>query len=153
MKHLEILKKWEAKWIISWKLDRLTRNPVDTWTIQFMLQNWTINKIISNDREYSALDAWLLFSVETWMSNQFILTDKLQVPQKSFDEKPKTKHLVVSINDYGFIGFRDFETNEVIFELFTNEIELLYQASKIERKLTIEDKKLWYLVLTASTLI
>lgn len=73
------LQKWEARWVISWKLDRLTRNPVDTWTIQFMLQNWTLDKIITNDREYTPLDAWLLFSVETWMSNQFILDLKKSV--------------------------------------------------------------------------
>jgi len=70
---IERLNKKEARWIIAWKLDRLTRNPIDTWTIQFMLQNWTLDKIITNDREYNPVDAWLLFSVETWMSNQFIL--------------------------------------------------------------------------------
>ena len=71
--------KWEAKWIISWKLDRITRNPVDTWTIQYMLQTWKIDKIITNDREYNPVDSWLLFSVETWMSNQFILDLKKNV--------------------------------------------------------------------------
>lgn len=35
---VERLKNWEAEWIISWKLDRLTRNPIDTWSIQYMLQ-------------------------------------------------------------------------------------------------------------------
>ena len=38
----------EARWIISWKLDRITRNPVDTGTIQFMLQNGQLDKIITN---------------------------------------------------------------------------------------------------------
>ena len=73
------VQNWEARWIISWKLDRLTRNPVDTGTIQFMLQNWELDRIITNDREYNPIDAWLLFSVETWMSNQFILDLKKNV--------------------------------------------------------------------------
>ena len=70
---VERIKAGEANGIIAWKLDRLTRNPVDTWTIQYMLQDWVLNKIITNDREYNPVDAWLLFSVETWMSNQFIM--------------------------------------------------------------------------------
>ncbi len=70
---IERIKKWEANWIISWKLDRLTRNPIDTWTIQYMLQTWELDIISTNDRDYFPVDSWLLFSVETWMANQYIL--------------------------------------------------------------------------------
>lgn len=73
------IKDWEANWIISWKLDRLSRNPIDTWTIQYMLQTWVLYKIITNDRDYNPEDAWLLMSVETWMANQFILDLKKNV--------------------------------------------------------------------------
>lgn len=73
------INKGEARGIIAWKLDRLTRNPIDTWTIQYMLQNGTLDKIITNDRDYNPVDAWLLFSVESWMSNQFILDLKKNV--------------------------------------------------------------------------
>jgi site-specific DNA recombinase len=59
--------------ILCWKLDRLTRNPVDTGTIQFMLQRGKIEKIVTSDREYHPGDSGLLFSVETGMANQFIL--------------------------------------------------------------------------------
>lgn len=59
--------------ILCWKLDRLTRNPVDTGTIQYMLQRGKLSKIITSDREYHPVDAGLLFSVETGMANQFIL--------------------------------------------------------------------------------
>jgi len=63
----------EANWIISWKLDRISRNPIDSWNIQYMLQIWKLNRVITNDREYNPIDAWLLMSVENWMSNQFLL--------------------------------------------------------------------------------
>lgn len=76
---VERINKWEASGIISWKLDRLTRNPIDTGTIQFMLQNGQVESIITNDREYNPVDAWLLFSVETGMSNQFLLDLKKNV--------------------------------------------------------------------------
>lgn len=70
---IDRIEKWEVRWVIAWKLDRLTRNPIDTWKIQFMLQNWQMDKVITNDREYSPVDAWLLFSVESWMANQYII--------------------------------------------------------------------------------
>ena len=59
--------------ILCWKLNRLTRNPVDTGTLQYMLQRGRITKIITNEREYQLADSGLLFSVETGMANQFIL--------------------------------------------------------------------------------
>lgn len=59
--------------ILCWKLDRLTRNPVDTGTLQYMLQRGKIATIVTSDREYRPVDAGLLFSVETGMANQYIL--------------------------------------------------------------------------------
>lgn len=70
---IERLQKWEATWIVSRALDRLTRNPIDTWTIQFMLQRHKISKIITNNRDYCPDDSGLIMSVETWMANQYIL--------------------------------------------------------------------------------
>jgi site-specific DNA recombinase len=67
---IERIEKWEAKWILCWKLNRLSRNPVDTWQIQWMLQKWVIEKIITSEREYLPIDSWLIFSVETWIANQ-----------------------------------------------------------------------------------
>jgi len=73
------IKQWEVRWVIAWKIDRLSRNPIDTWEIQFMLQNGTLDKVITSDREYFPYDAWLLFSVESWMANQYIIDLKKNV--------------------------------------------------------------------------
>lgn len=70
---LEKIKKWEAEWIIAWKLDRLSRNPLDSWNLQYMLQINQFKVIYTNDREYTIFDSWLLMSVENGMSNQFLL--------------------------------------------------------------------------------
>lgn len=67
------LEKREAEWVIAWKFDRISRNPIDTWIIQFMLQNGKLQKIITSDREYTPIDAGLLLSVESWMANQYII--------------------------------------------------------------------------------
>ncbi len=76
---IQRINNWEAKGIIAWKLDRLSRNPIDSWTIQYMLQSWILDKVITNDKEYNPIDAWLLMSVENWMSNQFIIDLKKNV--------------------------------------------------------------------------
>ncbi len=73
------INNWEAKGIIAWKLDRLSRNPIDSWAIQYMLQMGQLETVITNDREYSECDAWLLMSVENGMSNQFIIDLKKNV--------------------------------------------------------------------------
>lgn len=73
------INQWKATGIITWKLDRLSRNPIDTGSVQYMLQTGKINRIITNDREYNPVDAGLLMSVETWMANQYILDLKKNV--------------------------------------------------------------------------
>jgi len=70
---MQYIKDGNADSIVAWKLDRLTRNPVDTGLIQFMLQKGKIKSIITSDREYLPQDAGLLFSVETGNANQFIM--------------------------------------------------------------------------------
>lgn len=72
-KMIALLYEWKADGIIAWKLDRLSRNPIDTGTVQYMLQNGTLQKIITSDREYHPVDAGLLMSVETGMANQYII--------------------------------------------------------------------------------
>ena len=67
------IEKGYIDWILCWKLDRLSRNPIDTGTIQYMLQRQKIHRVITSDRVYFPEDSWLLFSVETGMANQYIL--------------------------------------------------------------------------------
>jgi len=73
------IRNWEADGIITWKLDRLSRNPIDSWMLQYMLQTWELSIIITSDRDYIDTDSWLLFSVESWIWNQYILDLKKNV--------------------------------------------------------------------------
>ena len=70
---MEMIRDKKADSIICWKLDRLTRNPVDTGLIQYSLQKELLKSIVTSDREYLPQDAGLLFSVETGNANQFIM--------------------------------------------------------------------------------
>lgn len=70
---IERIHNGEAQGILTWKLDRLARNPIDGGNIIWMLQNGIIQKIVTNDREYFPHDNVLMMSVEFGMANQFIL--------------------------------------------------------------------------------
>jgi len=63
----------EASGILCWSLDRLTRNPVDSGTIQWMLQKGIIKEILTPNKSYTHQDSGLIMSVMAGMGNQFIL--------------------------------------------------------------------------------
>ena len=69
MKRIE---KGEAQGIICWKIDRLSRNPVDSGRISWLLQQNIIQKIITHDKIYLPQDNVLVMSVEFGMANQYI---------------------------------------------------------------------------------
>src|SRR3989344_2118185 len=76
---LERIKKSEANGIICWNLNRLSRNPVDSGKLQWMLQQGLIQSILTPSREYKPSDNAIIFSVESGSANQFILDMKVGV--------------------------------------------------------------------------
>jgi DNA invertase Pin-like site-specific DNA recombinase len=58
--------------ILSWKLDRLSRNSADSGRLQWLVQSGVIKVIRTAEREYTPQTSALLMSVETGMSTQFI---------------------------------------------------------------------------------
>ena len=76
---LERIKKGEANGIICWNLNRLSRNPVDSGKLQWMLQQGLIQSILTPTREYRPTDNAIIFSVESGGANQFILDLKVGV--------------------------------------------------------------------------
>jgi site-specific DNA recombinase len=63
----------EADGILCWQINRLSRNPIDSALVQWLLQQGTLKSIQTYDREYRPEDNTLLFSVESGMANQFII--------------------------------------------------------------------------------
>ncbi|PIR17675.1 MAG: hypothetical protein COV46_03180 [Deltaproteobacteria bacterium CG11_big_fil_rev_8_21_14_0_20_49_13] len=73
MKMMQRIEAGEADGILAWQLNRLSRNPVDSGTLGWFLQQGTIQSIQTTEREYLPDDNVLLFSVESGMANQYIL--------------------------------------------------------------------------------
>jgi site-specific DNA recombinase len=86
---INALKKGLSKIVLTWKIDRLTRNPEESGIIQGMLQRGQIEKIITSDRTYYPEDNALLFSLEGAMANQYVrdLSKNVKRGMKSKVEK------------------------------------------------------------------
>ncbi len=63
----------EADGILCWHLNRLTRNPIDSGKLSWLLQQGIIKSIQTIERQYLPSDNVLLFNVETGQANQYIL--------------------------------------------------------------------------------
>jgi len=70
---LKRIEQGEANGILVWHLNRLSRNPVDSGTLGWMLQQGVLQSIQTVERQYLPDDNVLLFSVETGMANQYII--------------------------------------------------------------------------------
>lgn len=67
------IEKGEADGILCWQINRLSRNPIDSGRLSWLLQQGIIKSIQSIDRQYLPDDNVILFNVESGTANQFIL--------------------------------------------------------------------------------
>lgn len=67
------IERGEADGILCWKIDRLTRNPVDGGKIQWALQQGKIKSIQTWEKEYLPNDNAILLAIENSISNQYII--------------------------------------------------------------------------------
>lgn len=63
----------EADGILCWHLNRLSRNPIDSGKLSWLLQQRILKSIQTIERQYLPDDNVLLFNVESGMANQYIL--------------------------------------------------------------------------------
>lgn len=71
----EMIKKvhaGEVTSILTWKIDRLSRNPIENGQISWLLQQGIIKEIVTPDRTYVPQDNVLLYMVEGAMANQYL---------------------------------------------------------------------------------
>ena len=69
---IEMITRGEADAILCWKIDRLTRNPVDGGQIQWLLQKGLIGCIKTFEKDYYPSDNVLLMSIEQAMATQYV---------------------------------------------------------------------------------
>ncbi len=72
-KMLQAIESGEADGILCWQINRLSRNPIDSARVQWLLQRNILKSIQTIDREYLPSDNVLLFNVESGIANQYII--------------------------------------------------------------------------------
>ena len=70
---MKLFSKWKADCIVTWKLNRIARNPVDEWTIKWSIQSWVIKAIYTEWEVFKTGDNVLIMWMHFWMSTQYIL--------------------------------------------------------------------------------
>ena len=70
---MQRIENGEADGILCWQINRLSRNPIDSGKLSWLLQRGILKSIQTIDRQYLPDDNVLLFSVESGSANQFIL--------------------------------------------------------------------------------
>jgi DNA invertase Pin-like site-specific DNA recombinase len=70
---LDRIEQGEANGILCWQINRLSRNPVDSGRVQWLLQRGVIRSIQTIDGEKKPTDNAVVWSVEAGVANQFIL--------------------------------------------------------------------------------
>ena len=70
---IDHIKAGKANGILCWQLNRLSRNPVDSGELQWLLQEEILQSIRAYDREYLPSDNAVIMSVESSVANQFII--------------------------------------------------------------------------------
>ncbi len=70
---MQLIENGEADGILCWHLNRLSRNPIDSGKLSWLLQQRILKSIQTIERQYLPDDNVLLFNVESGMANQYIL--------------------------------------------------------------------------------
>lgn len=70
-KLIQDIQAGEVDTLITYKMDRLSRNPVDEGTLKYLLQKGILKMILATDRKFLPDDHTLIWSVEFGMANQY----------------------------------------------------------------------------------
>lgn len=113
---LSRIEKGEADGILCWNINRLSRNPIDSGRLSWLLQRGVIKSIRTIEREYRPEDNVLLLAVESGVANQYIIDLRKAVarglrgrvergwwygkPPPGYRTNPETKEIVIEPTEF-----------------------------------------------------
>jgi DNA invertase Pin-like site-specific DNA recombinase len=130
---LKRIQKGEAQGILTWKLNRLARNPIDGGQISWMLQQNIIKHIQTFEREYNPADNVLLMQVEFGMANQYVKDLSIDVKRGMRQKAERGWNPCVNL-PIGYVHNHNYQLGA---------IEIIPDKNRFNKV-----KKLWDLVLT-----
>ncbi len=135
--------------IVTWAFNRLSRNPIESAFLQWMLQEKVIAEIRTYDRTYLPDDNALLINVESGFANQFIL-DLKKNTQRGIDRKYtlgwKPNLAPIGYKNVGETkGEKTIEVDEVRFDLVRKMWDMMLTGTYTpDQILTIASEE-WHL--------
>ncbi len=108
---IQRIENGDANGILCWQINRLSRNPIDSGKLSWLLQQGILKSIQTIDRQYLPGDNVLIFSVESGVANQFIL-----------DLSKNTKRGLISKLEKGWqtgvapLGYLNDKENKIIIK-------------------------------------
>lgn len=138
---LQAISEGKADGLLCWSIDRLSRNPVDSGRLQWMLQSGALQCIRTYEREYRPQDNVILFAVESGVANQYVL-DLSKNVRRGLTTRRETGWITWKAP----IGYRNDQTTRSVmpdderFELLRRGWEMLltgaYTVPEISTELT-----------------
>lgn len=86
-----INKRDDIKGIVCWKLNRLSRNPVDSGTLQWLIQSGKIEEIVTPSHIYQDADSDFVMAIEGAQANRFI-RDLREDSERGVQRKIENRH-------------------------------------------------------------
>ena len=127
---MERIENGEADGILTWQINRTSRNPIDSGRIAWLLQQGVIKSIQTMDRQYLPDDNVLLMSVETVMAAQYILDLSKNV--KRGVEKKRNDGWLPNLPPEGFLNdpvSRTIIKDDERFNLIRKMFDLMLMGS------------------------
>lgn len=135
-------KREDIKGIVAWKLNRLSRNPIDSGILQWLLQSGKIVEIVTPSKTYSEADSDLLMSMEGAVANKFI-RDLREDTKRGINAKIR-KGIAPQLAPPGYYndktlnqGERDIKVHPIYFSLVREIFELALTGKWSVTDLTI----------------
>ncbi len=134
---INLINEGKADGILCWHINRLSRNPVDSGKISWLLQTGRIKEIKTSERNYLPGDNILVLSVEQGMANQYS-RDLSSVVRRGMNSKLE-KGILPGMPPIGYLN--DYENHTIIsdpdrFDLIKRAFDLFLTGSVSASRLT-----------------
>ena len=113
---IKMIKRGKAAGLIVWKIDRLSRNHLESGELIHLLQTGVIKSIWTPQREYRSTDSALLISLEASMASQYSV-DLSENVKRGLDKKlAMGQPPLIARNGYLNTKFAEHGTNSIIVD-------------------------------------
>ena len=130
-KMVAMVERGEAAGILTWAVNRLSRNPVDGGLLAYLLQTGRLELVRTYDRSYSPDDSSLLFAIENAMATDYVRNLRKDVSRGMREKAERGWHTCKAPVGY----LNDAETREIIpdpvrFPLVRKAWDLMLQGDQ-----------------------